>query len=128
LAVDHGLMIFLAVAAAVLVGAWVYAFSKGDVDQLDWVSLALRLAIFVLALLSIVVHLPALGWLALAAFLLWIATEIVAWRRRAPQRAEQRQLRQQHRDEVEAVLDHYRRTHASGDAARGSSAPPEGGT
>jgi chromate transport protein ChrA len=116
------------IVAAMLVGAWVYAFSKGDIDQLDWVSLALRLTIFVLALLNMVVHLSALGWLALAAFLLWIATEIVAWRRRAPQRAEQRQLRQQHRNEVEAVLDHYRRTHPPDDAARGSSSPPEGGT
>jgi chromate transport protein ChrA len=126
LAVDHGLMIFLAVAAAILVGAWVYAFSKGDVDRLDWLSLALRLAIFALALLSVAAHLPALGWLALAALLLWIVTEIVAWRRRAPQRAEQRQLRQQHRDEVEAVLDHYRRTHPADDAAGGPSAPPKG--
>jgi chromate transport protein ChrA len=115
--VDTGLMIFLAVASAVLVGARIYGFSKGDVDRLDWLSLALRLAIFALALLSLAVHLPALVWVALVIFLLWIATEILAWRRRAPQRAEQSRLRQQHRDEVEAVLDQYRRSHPSGGVA-----------
>jgi chromate transport protein ChrA len=123
LAVDTGLIIFLAVASAVLVGAWIYGFSKGDVDRLDWLSLALRLAIFALALLSLVVHQPALFWVALVAFVLWIAVETLAWRRRAPQRAEQRRLRQQHRDEVEAVLDQYRRSHPPGDVA-GDASPP----
>jgi chromate transport protein ChrA len=121
--VDTGLTIFLAVAAAVLVGAWVYGFSKGDVDRLDWLSLFLRIAIFALALLSLAVHQPALFWVALVASVLWIAVETLAWRRRAPQRAEQRRLRQQHRDEVEAVLDQYRRSHPPSGGVAGDASP-----
>jgi membrane protein implicated in regulation of membrane protease activity len=86
--------------------------------------LAFRLVMLALALLYLTLRLPVMWWLAVAALVLWVVFELVDWRRRAPQRAAERQQREQRRAEVAEVLDYYERTHPDGEDAGRSPAPP----
>jgi hypothetical protein len=120
-------MIFLVLVAVLLVAAWVYvvAVSKGTSTEAGWLQLAVRLALFGLTLVYFALREPALRWLAVAVLLLWAVLEFAAWRRREPQRAAEQLQRRQHRDEVEAALEQYRRLHPSDGAGGGSSTPPK---
>jgi len=130
LAINVGIIIFVAVVSALLIGAWVYAIvlSKGTADEVGWLRLAFRILIFALALVYLALHLSVLWWLAVASVILLAVFELVSWRRRAPQRAAERQQRQQRRAEVAQILDYYQLSHpADDDATSRSTTRPTGG-
>ncbi|HEY5472627.1 MAG TPA: hypothetical protein VIK32_05485 [Candidatus Limnocylindrales bacterium] len=127
---DTGLYIFVAIAAALLIGAWVYAIalSKGTSDEVGWFRLLARLVVFALALANLALHSPVLWWIASAVVILWVVYEFVRWRRRAPQRKLERDLRLQRRTEVSEILDQYQRTHPAAESADGSPGNPPADT
>jgi hypothetical protein len=116
-----GFAIFIAVAAVIAVVARVWAFvatkAAGDDTTHLWVDLAVRSLIFALGVANMALRSMALFWVGLAVIVVALAFEATLWRRRAPQRRQEREARERRRAEVGQILDYYQRTHAPGAAA-----------